>query len=52
MTIFYKDDLQAHEHHPATLQCYKYLDNERQWLLVQTSGTKIAFLRYKNHVTR
>ena len=45
MSVYYLDHLQVHEHHPNTPAQYKYLDNERQWLLVQSAGQKIAFLR-------
>ena len=46
MTIYYKEKLCAHEHHPDVPDQYKYLNNERQWLLVDNHGQKIAFLRY------
>ena len=45
MTVYYKEGLQVHEHRPDVPDQYSYLDNERQWLLVNNAGQKIAFLR-------
>ena len=45
MSLYYDEKLDAHEHHPQVPDNFKYLTNERQWLLLQSNGTKIAFLR-------
>ena len=47
MSLYYKEGLQAHEHSPDTSAQYRYLEQERQWLLLNVGGLKIAFLRYK-----
>ena len=46
MSLYYKEELDAHEHRPAVAPNFKYLDNERQWLLVEHEGSRIGFLRY------
>ena len=46
MSLYYDESLLAHEHHPAVPDHYKYLQNERQWLLIKSSNSKIAFLRF------
>ena len=45
MTIYYDESLQAHEHVPSIPATYKYLEKERQWLLISTSDKNVAFLR-------
>ena len=50
MSLYYDENLLAHEHHPAVPDSYKYLDNERQWLLIKSRSSKIAFLRYEYHI--
>ena len=45
MTIYYKDAMQAHEHRPDVADQFKYLDTERQWLLMSFANIKVAFLR-------
>ena len=49
MSIYYLDTLPAHEHQPAVPAEFGYLNNERQWLLIQTTKTKLAFLRYTSN---
>ena len=47
MSLYYDATRSAHEHRPSVPDKYKYLENERQWLLVKTSSSRIAFLRFQ-----
>ena len=42
--MLYRSDLKVHRHIPIVPEEYKYLENERQWLLLGTGGRKCAFL--------
>ena len=45
LAIFYKDTLMAHEWTPNTDPEYKYVEKERQWLLIDGDGSnRMAFL--------
>ena len=45
LSLYYSESRQAHEHHPTVPAQFKYLEHERQWLLIEDGGSKIAFLR-------
>ena len=42
--MLYRSDLKVHRHIPIVPEEYKYLENERQWLLLGTGGRKCALL--------
>ena len=45
LAIFYRDTLMAHEWNPIVSEQYKYIEKERQWLLIRGEGSnKMAFL--------
>ena len=45
LAMYYRDTLQAHEWHPNIDEEYKYVESERQWLLINGVGSnKMAFL--------
>ena len=44
LALLYKKSLQAHRYSPTVPGNLKYIQNERQWLLITTYGTKIAYL--------
>ena len=46
LSLYYRDELTTHEHRPLVPDNFKYIENERQWLLVDNENTKLAFLRY------
>ena len=51
MTIYYDTQLNVHEHQPNLIEPHKYLEKERQWLLIDTKSTKIAFLRQVDNIS-
>ena len=44
LTILYKDTLTAHKYTPAVPTNLEYIQNERQWLLVNHGKDRCAFL--------
>ena len=45
LALFYSDSLMAHEWKPSVKEEQKYIERERQWLLIDGDGSKkIAFL--------
>ena len=45
LSIYYKKSLNAHPWKPEVIDTYKYVENERQWLLIEgEGGQKMAFL--------
>ena len=46
MSLYYREELHVHEHRPTVSDGHKYLDKERQWLLLESKKKNIAFLRY------
>ena len=46
LALYYDEQLKTHEYTPSIPTQFEYLKSERQWLLVESKGSKIAFLRY------
>ena len=44
LALYYKESLRAHTHRPPVSPDHAFVDNERQWLLIEAGRTKIAFL--------
>ena len=44
LALYYAKNLHAHCYTPAVVQEHSYLNSERQWLLLESSQHKIAFL--------
>ena len=44
LTIYYRESLSCHQHHPTVPSDYLYLSNERQWLMVSSGTRKLAIL--------
>ena len=44
LAIIYSNSITAHEHNPEVPEEYKYVMQERQWLLVADGKTRCAFL--------
>ena len=44
LTMIYRDTLQCHEWEPNVPDGFKYIEKERQWLLISSGEQKTAFL--------
>ena len=49
MSLYYDSSLLAHEHKPTVDDKFRHLENERQWLLVESGRKKLALLRLEHH---
>ena len=44
LTLLYKESLKAHQWSPQVEEQFKYVEKERQWLLIEGSNKRCAFL--------
>ena len=45
LSLYYDKKLKTHEYSPSLPPQFSYLERERQWLLIESKGSKIDFLR-------